>query len=71
MFRISPEDFEVLRFEGSQNIPSSSTATVDSNTEITNTGADDATIGTKAWSNPTNIQTIESYANARVGDDIP
>ena len=40
-----------------------------SETNITGTAADDATIGTEVWNNPTNAQADDtSFTNARVYD---
>jgi len=61
-FKISPEDGEVLIFQGDRKTPAG-IKSISTNTGATSPGtmADDATIGTVAWSNPD---------NAKVSDDV-
>ncbi len=68
IFKNSPEEGQVLKNQGKRDIPADDDNT---DTQTTNTGAinpgtmaDDATVGTWAWSNPNNAKlSDDTYAN--------
>ena len=56
LFKISPEDDDVLKFQGSREIPGTAKSIIETGPNSPGTMADDSAVGTLTWATPDNAK---------------